>query len=318
MVINMLEFYKTVNNITKKIDQVEPGCWISAIAPTEEEKSFLISELGVMPEFVNASLDADESAHIDYDDDFDQTLVIFDYPSAEEDSENYKHSTLKYTTLPLGVVLTHEHIITICLYENYNINDMCNGTVKGVNTNQKTRFLLLLLLRISQRFLIYLRQIDRLSSFTEKKLRKLMQNQEIIQMLGFEKSLVYFNASLKNDEITLNKIMRGKIIKLYEEDEDLLEDVLIEVRQATEMCNIYSNTLSSTMDAYASIISNNLNNVMKALTVLTIVMEIPNIVFSYYGMNVSGLPFPFAWFPILFAFCVCGIAAFIFKKKDMF
>ena len=314
----MLEYYKTINNITTKIDEVEPGCWISAVAPTEEEKAFLIEQLGVMPEFINSSLDTDESAHIDYDDDFDQTLVIFDYPSAEDDTENYSNTTLKYTTLPLGVVLTHEHIITICLNDNYNIQDMSNGTVKGVNTALKTRFLLLLLLRISQRFLIYLRQIDRLSSFTEKKLIKLMKNKEIIQMLGFEKSLVYFSSSLKNDEITLNKIMRGKIIKLYEEDEDLLEDVLIEVRQATEMCNIYSNTLSSTMDAYASIISNNLNDVMKALTVLTIVMEIPNMVFSYYGMNVTGLPFPVAWFPILVAVVICSIAAFIFKKKDMF
>ncbi|MEE0966844.1 MAG: magnesium transporter CorA family protein [Bacilli bacterium] len=314
----MLEFYKTINNVTTKINQVEPGCWISAVAPTEEEKAFLIEQLGIMPEFINSSLDTDESAHIDYDDDFDQTLVIFDYPSAEDDSENYTNTTLKYTTLPLGVVLTHDHIITICLYDNYNIQDMSNGTVKGVNTTLKTRFLLLLLLRISQRFLIYLRQIDRLSSFTEKKLNKLMKNKEIIQMLGFEKSLVYFSSSLKNDEITLNKIMRGKLIKLYEEDEDLLEDVLIEVRQATEMCNIYSNTLSSTMDAYASIISNNLNDVMKALTVLTIVMEIPNMVFSYYGMNVTGLPFPVAYFPIIVAFVICAVAAFIFKKKDMF
>lgn len=314
----MLEFYKTIGNTTVKLDTIETGCWVSAVAPTEEEKSFLIDKLGVMPEFVNASLDADESAHIDYDDDFDQTLIIFDYPSAEEDSENFNNSTLKYTTLPLGVVLTKNFIITICLYENYNIDDMANGTVKGVNTNLKTRFLLLLLLRISQRFLIYLRQIDRLSSFTEKKLRKLMKNQEIIQMLGFEKSLVYFSASLKNDEITLNKIMRGKLIKLYEEDEDLLEDVLIEVRQANEMCNIYSNTLSSTMDAYASIISNNLNNVMKALTVLTIVLEIPNIVFSYYGTNVTGLPFPVAGTPLIIAIVACLIAAYIFKKKDMF
>ena len=156
----MLEYYKTINNITTKIDEVEPGCWISAVAPTEEEKAFLIEQLGVMPEFINSSLDTDESAHIDYDDDFDQTLVIFDYPSAEDDTENYSNTTLKYTTLPLGVVLTHEHIITICLNDNYNIQDMSNGTVKGVNTALKTRFLLLLLLRISQRFLIYLRQID--------------------------------------------------------------------------------------------------------------------------------------------------------------
>ena len=189
------------------------------------------------------------------------------------------------------------YVVTISLYENLNIDDMAQGRIKGVNTDLKTRFLLLLLLRISQRYLIYLRQIDRISSRTEQRLHKSMQNKELIQMLGLEKSLVYFSTSLKTDEITLNKIMRGKAIKLYDEDQDLLDDVLIEIHQAIEMCNIYSNILSGTMDAFASVISNNLNIVMKVLTVITIVMAIPNIIFSFYGMNVAGLPFPQWWFP---------------------
>ena len=137
-------------------------------------------------------------------------------------------------------------------------------------------------------------------------------------MLGLEKSLVYFSTSLKTDEVTLNKIMRGKLIKLYEEDQDILEDVLIEIHQAIEMCNIYSNILSGTMDAFASVISNNLNIVMIILTVITIVMAIPNIIFSFYGMNVSGLPYPEWWFPTVIAAVCCIIATLIFKKKDMF
>lgn len=204
---------------------------------------------------------------------------------------------LQYTTLPLGIIIMKGYVVTISLYENLNIDDMRQGRVKGINTNLKTRFLLLLLLRISQRYLIYLRQIDRISSRTEQTLHKSMQNKELIQMLGLEKSLVYFSTSLKTDEITLNKIMRGKIIKLYDEDQDLLEDVLIEIHQAIEMCNIYSNILSGTMDAFASVISNNLNIVMKVLTVITIVMAIPNIIFSFYGMNVTGLPIAHWWFP---------------------
>ena len=196
---------------------------------------------------------------------------------------------------------------------------MANGVVRGVNTTMKTRFLLLLLLRISQRFLIYLRQIDRLSSRTEQKLHQSMKNEELIQMLGLEKSLVYFSTSLKTDEIVLNKIMRGKFIKLYEEDQDLLDDVLIEIHQAIEMCNIYSNILSGTMDAFASVISNNLNIVMKVLTVITIVMAIPNIIFSFYGMNVDGLPIATTWlFPMVVAVIAMGIATWIFMKKDMF
>ena len=293
----MLEFYKTFGTETKKIDKPEPGSWISAIAPTEEEKNYLIEEMGILPEFVKSSLDAEESSHIDYDEDYNQTLVIVDYPSAEEVEDGYDKNMLQYTTLPLGIVIMKGYVVTISLYENLNIDDMAQGRIKGVNTDLKTRFLLLLLLRISQRYLIYLRQIDRISSRTEQRLHKSMQNKELIQMLGLEKSLVYFSTSLKTDEITLNKIMRGKAIKLYDEDQDLLDDVLIEIHQAIEMCNIYSNILSGTMDAFASVISNNLNIVMKVLTVITIVMAIPNIIFSFYGMNVAGLPFPQWWFP---------------------
>ena len=314
----MLEFYKTFGTETKKIDKPEPGSWISAIAPTEEEKNYLIEEMGILPEFVKSSLDAEESSHIDYDEDYNQTLVIVDYPSAEEVEDGYDKNMLQYTTLPLGIVIMKGYVVTISLYENLNIDDMAQGRIKGVNTDLKTRFLLLLLLRISQRYLIYLRQIYRISSRTEQRLHKSMQNKELIQMLGLEKSLVYFSTSLKTDEITLNKIMRGKAIKLYDEDQDLLDDVLIEIHQAIEMCNIYSNILSGTMDAFASVISNNLNIVMKVLTVITIVMAIPNIIFSFYGMNVAGLPFPQWWFPTGLAIVACIIATIIFIKKDMF
>lgn len=314
----MLEFYKTFGTETKKIDKPEPGSWISAIAPTEEEKNYLIEEMGILPEFVKSSLDAEESSHIDYDEDYNQTLVIVDYPSAEEVEDGYDKNMLQYTTLPLGIVIMKGYVVTISLYENLNIDDMAQGRIKGVNTDLKTRFLLLLLLRISQRYLIYLRQIDRISSRTEQRLHKSMQNKELIQMLGLEKSLVYFSTSLKTDEITLNKIMRGKAIKLYDEDQDLLDDVLIEIHQAIEMCNIYSNILSGTMDAFASVISNNLNIVMKVLTVITIVMAIPNIIFSFYGMNVAGLPFPQWWFPTGLAIVAFIIATIIFIKKDMF
>ena len=316
----MLEFYKTIDNVTKRLDAPEHGCWISAVAPTDEEISYLIDDIGVLPEFVKSSLDEEESSHIDYDDDENQTLVIVDYPSAEDsDDDAYDGRGLAVYDAALGVVIMKGYIITISLYENLNIEDMAHGVVRGVRTDMKTRFLLLLMLRISQRFLIYLRQIDRLSSKTEQKLHQSMKNEELIQMLGLEKSLVYFSTSLKTDEITLNKIMRGKLIKLYEEDQDLLEDVLIEIHQAIEMCNIYSNILSGTMDAFASVISNNLNIVMKVLSVITIVMAIPNIIFGFYGMNVNGMPgVQWWWFPTMIAIIAMAIAIWIFKKKDMF
>ena len=145
-----------------------------------------------------------------------------------------------------------------------------------------------------------------------------MENKELIQMLGLEKSLVYFSTSLKSDEITLNKILRGKIIRLYEEDQELLDDVMIEVHQAIEMCNIYKDILTGTMDAYSNIISNNLNFVMKGLTIITIVMAIPNMIFGFYGMNVTGLPYPIWWFPLILAGIGCVIAILIFKKFNLF
>ena len=145
-----------------------------------------------------------------------------------------------------------------------------------------------------------------------------MRNKELIQILGLEKSLVYFSTSLKSNEVTLEKILRGRIIKLYDEDEELLEDVIIEVKQAIEMCSIYSNVLSNTMDAFASIISNNLNIVMKVLTALTIVMAIPNMVFGLYGMNVDGLPFPHFWFSMAVAGALVLLCVVILWKKDMF
>ncbi|MEF9967826.1 MAG: CorA family divalent cation transporter, partial [Longicatena sp.] len=185
----MLEFYKTFDNVTKKIDTLESGCWINAVAPTLEESEYLINEVGVLPEFIKASLDEEESSHIDKDIDENQTLVIVDYPSAEDDDMITKNdTTLLYTTLPLGVVIMKGYIITISLYDNLNIEDMTKGRIKGINTEMKTRFLLLLMLRISQRFLIYLRQIDRISSRTEHLLHQSMKNKELIQMLGLEKS----------------------------------------------------------------------------------------------------------------------------------
>ena len=145
----------------------------------------------------------------------------------------------------------------------------------------------------------------------------MMRNEEIIQLLNLEKSLVYFSTSLKSNEVTLEKIMRGRIIRLYEEDEDLLEDVIIEVKQAIEMCSIYSNTLSGTMDAVSSIISNNLNNVMKVLTSLTIIMTIPNIIFGMYGMNVSGLPFPTFSTAIAMAAVLMVIVTIVLNRKGL-
>jgi len=146
-----------------------------------------------------------------------------------------------------------------------------------------------------------------------------MKNKELIQLLDLQKSLVYFSTSLKSDETTIEKMMRGRYIKMYEDDQDILEDVLIEIKQAVEMSNIYLNVLSGTMDAFASVISNNLNIVMKILASITIVISIPNIIAGFYGMNVSGLPFSqFFWFPVVLSVVLMAGVGYLLYKKDMF
>lgn len=308
----MLNFYKTIDSRMVKLDTLQEGCWVSAVRPTEEEVAYLVGVLGVDADFVRSALDEEESSRIEVED--NQKLIIVDLPIAEKQDEK----TIIYSTMPIGIILTEDHVITVAVRENTIISELADGLVKNVQTNLKTRFFLTLLLRVASRFLQYLKQIDRISSSTEKQLHKSMKNKELVQLLGLEKSLVYFSTSLKSNEITLEKILRGRIIKLYEDDQDILEDVLIEVKQAIEMCNIYSGVLSGTMDAFASIISNNLNIVMKILTSITILMAIPTMVSSFYGMNVSGLPMPMFWVPVTLSIVLTIIVAIILIVKGMF
>lgn len=308
----MVNFYKTVDNKIQEQDCLSAGCWVSVISPTEDEVSYLINDLHIDPGFIRAALDDEESSRIEIED--NQTLIIVDVPTAERQES----TALFYSTMPMGIIITDDWVITICLRPHQVISEITDGMVKNITTHLRTRFLFMLLLRIATRFLLYLKQIDKISSYTEQMLHKSMRNKELFQLLGLQKSLVFFSTSLKSNEITLEKIMRGRIIKLYEEDQDILEDVLIEVKQAIEMCNIYSSILTGTMDCFASIISNNLNIVMKVLTSLTIVMAIPTIVTSLYGMNVVDLPVPHFWFPVALSFAIMGGATFILVKKGMF
>ncbi len=311
----MISFYKTVDNRIVSLEEPVSGCWISCINPTEKEFSYLTEMLDFEEDFIRAALDSEESSRIEKEN--DQVLVVIDYPSVN-DMEN-TDATIQYTTMPMAFITHKEYVLTVCLEENTFITELENNRIKGIQTPLKTQFILKVLLAIAKRYLVYLRQIDRISLRTEKTLHKSMKNKELIQLLGLEKSLVYFSTSLKSNESTITKILRGKYVKLYEEDEELLEDVLIEVQQAIEMSNIYTNILSGTMDAFASIISNNLNIVMKVLTSLTIVMAVPNIVFGFYGMNVSGIPFSQVWWaPVLVTAVFCIIVAIILYRKNLF
>ena len=215
-------------------------------------------------------------------------------------------------------------MITVCSENSPVIKAFAQGKVRDFNTFMKSRFILQFLYRIDTLYLRYLRNVDKKSDEIEDQLHKSTKNSELIELLKLEKSLVYFSTALRSNEAVLEKLLRTALIKKYPEDSELLEDVIVENKQAIEMADIYSGILSGMMDAFASVISNNLNIVMKVLAIITIVMAIPTIVFSAYGMNVnaSGMPFaqsPFGFTIIVFMVIMISVfVALIFRKAKMF
>lgn len=310
----MLEIFKTVDNELIKTDSFEEGVWVNLAAPVPQEISQVGSALNVDPDFLRAALDEEERARIETDD--GTTLIVFDIPVLNSDVRD-----AIYETIPLAVILIKHTIVTVCLREDTLLKDFMNKKVKSFLTQYKTRFVLQILYKTSARYLQYLKQIDKASSRVEQDLHKSMKNKELIQMLKLEKSLVYFSTALKSNEVVLEKLLKHEHIKNYPDDADLLEDVIVENKQAIEMATIYSSILSGTMDAFASVISNNLNIVMKFLTSVTILMAIPTMISSFFGMNVNlplaGNQLAFL-FIILISLIVCVFAGIALYKKKMF
>ena len=262
---------------------------------------------------MRASLDEEERARIEWDD--GATLIIVDVPRVEAEG-----SSFVYSTIPLGILFNDEAIVTVSLNESPIINDFIKGRVKSFYTFKKTRFILQLLYKNATRFLMYLKQIDKASSAVQDELHKSMKNKELIQLLALEKSLVYFSTSLTSNEMVLDKMMKLGYIKKYQDDVELLEDVIVENKQAIEMCNIYRDILSGTMDAFASVISNNLNIVMKLMTSITIIISIPTLIASIWGMNVplplSGSKYGF-WIILGLSAALSALIAYIMRRKKM-
>ena len=304
----MINFYTSENGSLHQCDELEEGCWVSVVDPTPEEVRELIEGYGLDSGFVKSSIDEEESSRIERED--DQTLIIIDTPVSAVDDDK----TRNFYTMPMGIIITENYVFTISIKETQIIKEAERGGIRNLRPSFKTRFVLQLLLRIAALFLTYLKQIDKISSAAEQELHDAMKNELLMQLLALEKSLVYFSTSLKANEGTIEKIFRGRVIKLYEEDQDLLEDVLIEMKQAIEMASIYTGILSSMMDGFSSVISNNLNMVMWRLTIVTILMQIPNIIFALYGINVLDLPLPYTWFPITLAVILTLIASVILNK----
>ena len=312
----MLNIYNTdiKTNKFEKIREFKPGSWISLVNPTEEEIKTVCDNLKIEDEFIKYPLDYEEQARIDIED--DMTLFVIDVPVMEENN-----GEKTYATMPLGlIVVRDEYFISVSLRKNRVIDSFEKGKVKGTYTYKKTRFLLQILYLNASYFLIDLKKINREVESTVQILKESMKNKELIQLLNLENSLVYITTSLKANELVMEKTGRGKILKSYEEDDDILEDAIIENRQAMEMGKIYSDILSGTMDAYASIISNNLNVVMKLMTSITLVLSIPTLIASIWGMNVE---LPFATNPYGFAIIagmsivLSTLALIWLKKRDM-
>lgn len=314
----MVKYYRNIEGKVCEVENLEPGCWVSLITPTETEISDIEEDLKIDRDYIRAALDEEEPARIESDDGV--TLIVVDYPVAEKDND--PDGSLLYSTMPMAIIITDKNVITVCARENVVLDELAKGVVKGIQFNLRTRFVFTILLRIAARYLQYLKQIDKISNYVEGKMYRSMQNQGLIQLFGLEKSLVYFSTSLKSNEAILEKLMRGRFLKLYEEDQDLLDDVIIEVKQAIEMTDIYSNILSRTMDAFSSIINNNLNIVMKRMTTMTIIIAVPTIVFSFYGMNLNenagGLPLANLWFPLVLSLVLSVLVGLLITKIQKF
>jgi len=313
----LIEIFKTVEpgNELICIEAIERGCWVNLTNPTEEELEAVIKHLNVEQNMLRDPLDSEEKPRVDIDE--DQTLIIVDIPYVYEED-----NSIKYETVPMGIMqVRDDFIITISSKQTSVLERFRNGQIRNFYTYKKTRFILQILYNIAEDFLKYLRHIDKKTEYLEKTLHKSMRNKELYKLMELSKSLVYFTTSLKSNETVLERLLTGRVIKLYEEDHDLLEDTIIENKQAIEMANIYSTILSGMMDAFASIISNNQNVVMKFLAAMTIVLAIPNMVYSFFGQNVP-LPLqhnPFMWLYIFAGSIVLSlIVAFFLNKKDMF
>jgi magnesium transporter len=309
----MLTIYKTTEQGLEQLDSMANGAWVNAVDPTPEEIQRLV-DWGIDADYINYSLDFDETPRMERDDDY--TFILVRIPHRQPESD------IPYITIPLGIMIKSNFIFTICRYDKDMFKVLANGKYRSLKTAKRYRFALYIFLETATRYLAHLREINRMTETIEDQLQKSTRNRELMELLKYQKSLTYFSTALRSNEVMMERVQRTQIFNYYEEDQDLLEDVLTENQQAIQMTSINTEILSSMMDAFASIISNNLNAVMKALAAITIVLNLPNIVAGFFGMNVT-LPLsnqdPFSFVIIIgIALSLTAIATYIFYRRDWF
>lgn len=307
----MIKFFRT--NEAGKIERLEQfaeGCWVDMINPTDDEVEDACVFTGLAEEMLKAALDEEETARVERDE--GALLCLLDTPTITDTDEGDT-----YETIPMAIVFNEKCVVTVSLRGNPVLGDFVSNRV-SVKTGTPVSFMLTFMMGNAKRFLSNLRQIDKKSLRVQAELHRSMKNKELIQLLELENSLVYFSTSLSSNVSAYAKLEKMPAIAKNEDYKDLFDDVVIETRQAVEMCNIYRDILSGTMDAYASVISNNVNIVMKLLTVVTLIISIPTLVASLWGMNV-GVPFEGEWwgFWVVLAICVIvsAVASFLLIRS---
>lgn len=313
----MLKIFKTDNGIFSERDDFEEGVWVSLTAPTMEESIRLAEQYGIDIGDVRAALDDEESSRLEMEEGY--TLILVDIPS-----EEIRNNRNAYTTVPLGIILVSDAIITVCGEDTLVLRMFTSNKVKGFSTKKRMRFVYQILFRTASVYQAYLRVINKRRSDIESRVSsKTTEDTDLIDLHELESNLVYFATSLSANKVVLDRLTRYERIKQYPEDKELLDDVIVENRQAIDMTNIYRDIIHGTRELLATIINNRLNNMMKFLTSITLVMAIPTIISGIFGMNVSGTWMPLSNTPHGFAIIclitagICGIALLLLKRRKM-
>ena len=312
----MIQYFKNIAHQTVAIDKPEPGAWVNVLPPLKQEEFTELSERLEIPiDFLKDSLDIDERSRYEIDD--NAKLIVIKTPT---ENNSFNESDAYYITIPICIILTHHHIVTVNSFENEAIKKFLN-TFQNRSPDKKNMMVLKIFEKVVTNFLDYLKEINQRRNLLEQKLYDSNRNAELLELVRIQKSLVYFITALRSNELLMMKLVRTNILQLNDEEKEFLDDLIVETSQALEMANTYTTILSSTLDAFASIISNNLNAVLKRLTSITIILSLPALVTSIYGMNVpipgQNLPHSF-YVPVIISIALSIIISAYFMKKKWF
>ena len=312
----MIQYFKNINGVTTAIEKADDETWVNILPPLKNEEFAEVSETLEIPvEFLQDSLDIDERSRFELENNV--KLIVIKTPT---ENNSFNESDSFYITIPICIILTHNQIVTVNSFENGAIKKFLN-TFQNRHPGKKNMMVVKIFEKITQTYMEYLKEINHRRNILEQQLYASNRNEELLDLMRIQKSLVYFVTALRSNEMLLMKLVRTNFLGLNEEEKEELDDLVVDTSQALEMANIYTNILSATLDAFASIISNNQNFVLKRLTSITIILQFPVLIASIYGMNVP-IPYqhqPHAFYiPIILALSVSIIMGAYFMKKKWF